>query len=254
MITSTQPLFVTPVWAERFSGRLVVAQSTRHGGVSPAPYASLNLGHSTDDDPLNVSENRRRLAAALGFPADRIASVHQVHGASVVHVSEPGRWPNHDALITNFPEVYLTVSVADCVPVLIYDPVQQAVGAAHAGWRGTVEEIAYKTLDAMAFTFGTRPADCWAYIGACIDECDFEVDADVADHFSDTYKRRDEMRDKFFVDLKAANRDQLERAGVPAEQVEVSPFSTVTHSKDFFSHRADGGKTGRGIGVIGVRA
>lgn len=251
--SATALRYILPGWADRFADRLRIGQSTRHGGVSIGPYASLNLSLHTDDDPEQVRENRRRLARDLGFTPDRYAGGRQVHGDRLRVVAEPGYWEGYDAFISATPGILLSVSVADCTPVLIYDPVAGAVGAAHAGWKGTVANIAAKTVAALQEHFGSRPADCWAYIGSCIDACDFEVDADVADHFSTDYKNWDADRGKYFVDLKAANRAQLLQAGLAAGQIDISPFSTHSRNDLFFSHRADGGVTGRGLGVIGLR-
>lgn len=232
--------------------QLVAAQSTRHGGVSPAPFHSLNLGKSTDDDPAYVAENRRRFCAALGFTPDQMAWSKQVHGEQIRLVTEPGGGEGFDALVTKVPGILLAVSIADCTPILIFDKGQNAVAAVHAGWRGSVAGIVGKTLAFMENAFGTRGEDCFAYIGACIDECSFEVGDEVAAEFAEPFKRFDAERRKFFVDLKRANAAQLHGFGVPENQIEVSPYCTMLHSDDFFSHRKDKGVTGRGMAVIGT--
>ena len=117
---------------------LWAAESKRHGGVSPAPYASLNLGINTDDDPANVVENRRLFFEMIGAPADQFAAARQIHGTEILHVTEPGYADGYDALITDQPGLLVGVTVADCVPILIYDHAHQVVAAIHAGWRGTV--------------------------------------------------------------------------------------------------------------------
>lgn len=158
-----------------------------------------------------------------------------------------------DALVTNVPGVLLTVSVADCTPILVFDSKQNALAAIHAGWRGTVAGIVAKTLIFMGKTFGSRGENCFAYVGACIDECSFEVGEEVAAEFAEPFKCFDAARGKFFVDLKKANAAQLLAFGIPPSQIEVSPFCTMRYSGDFFSHRASGGLTGRGLGAIGLR-
>lgn len=245
-------MYRIPDWAAQFPG-LVVAESTRHGGVSPAPYHSLNLGWSTEDEPHNTRENRRRFAEALGFQPLQMASSHQVHGTEVLIVETAGRYDGYDALITADAGILLVVSVADCVPVMIYDAKTKALAAIHAGWRGTVGGIVTTTIERMQATFRTNPADCYAFIGTCIDECSFEVNADVADHFAGDFKRWDPSPGKFFVDLKKANKAQLLTAGLPEKQISVSPYSTVTHNEDYFSHRKEKGITARFVGAIGVR-
>ncbi len=232
---------------------LVAGQSTRHGGVSPAPYASLNLGLGTADAPDNVQENRLRFFTHIGFKPEQTASSHQVHGDRVLLASLPGRYDGHDALITQEKGLLITVSVADCTPILIYDPAREAIAAIHSGWKGTSLHIVDKTIQRMGKLFGTRGSDCYAYIGTCIDGCDYEVDADVALHFEDAYRIWDGHKGKYLLDLKAANHAQLLSAGLSPEHIEVSPFSTVTHNNDFFSHRAEKGLTGRMLAVIGMK-
>ncbi|HOY16553.1 MAG TPA: peptidoglycan editing factor PgeF [Haliscomenobacter sp.] len=230
---------------------LIAAESTRHGGVSQGAYASLNVGISTEDDPAAVEENRRIFFNSLGLESKQIASAYQVHGAEILKVETPGRAEGYDALISNVPHVFLTVTIADCTPILIADPHTRAVAAIHAGWRGTVAEIVRKTMLRLQEEYRVQPENCVAYIGTCIDECSFEVNADVADHFGGAYKRWDEALQKYFVDLKAANRAQLLQTGIPAAQIEVSPYSTVLHNADFFSYRQEKGITGRMLNLIG---
>jgi len=232
---------------------LVAAESTRHGGVSPAPFDSLNLGLSTGDERENVLENRRRFFGGLGIKTSQVASSFQVHGEQILYADSPDHREGFDALITDQPGVFVAVSVADCTPILIFDSKNGAVAAIHAGWRGTVVGLVAKTLAAMTSRFGTQGVDCFAYVGTCIDEGSFEVGADVADHFKTGFKRFDAEKKKFFVDLKAANAAQLYVFGIPESQVEISPFSTVTHNNDYFSHRLERGTTGRMMAVIGVK-
>ncbi|MGB3547603.1 MAG: laccase domain-containing protein [Saprospiraceae bacterium] len=251
---ATGIIFEQPAWAARFP-ELLIGQTTRAGGVSRPPFDSLNLSLHTDDDPAAVSENRRRLAAALGLPPDRYASGHQVHGKEVYAFSGPGYVAGYDGFITDRPEILLTATVADCCPILIYDPVSGATAAVHAGWPGTVKGTLRETLARMVTDYGTDPADCYAWIGACIDATEFESDADVADRFAPEYKRWDERAGKFFIDLRAANRAYLLGAGLPPDRVEESTTGTLSNSDRFFSHRAaGGGAAGRGVAFICRRA
>ncbi|MBV6439953.1 MAG: peptidoglycan editing factor PgeF [Haliscomenobacteraceae bacterium CHB4] len=233
--------------------RLVAAESTRHGGVSPAPYDSLNLGKNTGDDPANVAENRRRFCAALGFSTEQMAWSMQVHADQVLLVTEAGGAEGYDALITGQPGILLAVSVADCTPVLIFDSKNEAVGAVHAGWPGTAARLVEKTLQRMAEAFGTEGRDCYTYVGTCIDECSFEVGEEVAFRFDTAFKWYDATRGKFMVDLKKANTAQLQAFGIPDDQIEISPYSTVLDNVDYFSHRKEKGTTGRMLAVIGLR-
>lgn len=246
-------MFIEPAWAAQFP-ELIVVQSTRLGGVSPAPYASLNLGWYTEDDAEHVKENRALVATALGVSEKAFAGGHQVHGNQVKTITEAASCTGYDAFVTNKLGVILTVTVADCVPVLIYDPEQKAWGAAHAGWRGTVGGVVTHTLSAMTKNYGTRPADCYAYIGACISRPNFEVSRDVALQFATHLVDGGFPNDKFRVDLKQANREQLLAGGVSSTQIEVTPYCTVTDNDRFFSYRNEGGKTGRMLGIIGRKA
>jgi YfiH family protein len=246
------PLFRKPSIFSQFPN-LIAAESTRHGGVSPAPYATLNLGKHTGDDPANVAENRRRFCAALGCSPAQMAWSKQVHADLVHLVTEPGGAEGYDALVTNRPGIVLAVSVADCTPILIFDAKNNAIGAVHSGWPGTAARIVEKTLQRMAAEFGTTGADCYAYVGTCIDECSFEVGEEVAVQFDAAFKRFDAGRGKFLVDLKTANAAQLRACGISDHRIEISPYSTVLNNADYFSHRKEKGMTGRMLAVIGIR-
>jgi hypothetical protein len=231
---------------------VTAAGSTRLGGISEGPYASLNLGLSTGDRQEAVTENRKIFFDALGISADQVASAYQVHDDGILEVHAPCREEGFDALITDVPGIFLTVTVADCTPILVLDPVRPAVAAVHAGWRGTVLGILKKTIGRMQEVFGTNPADCRAFIGACIDACSYEVDADVAQHFATSYARWSPELKKYLLDLKSANQAQLLEVGLRAENIEVSPFSTVLNNDLFFSYRKEKGVTGRMLNGIGL--
>lgn len=245
--------FRRPQQLARFPA-LLVAESTRQGGLSTFPYTSMNLGLYSKDQPTVIQENRDLFFKRLGISEGQVAGLHQVHGTEVLLAEKAGQYKGFDALITQQVGLYLSATVADCTPILIFDPKQRAVAAIHAGWRGTVAQIVVKTLEAMQHNFGTVAADCYAYVGTCIDECSFEVDADVADHFTDPFKRWDEEKQKFFVDLKASNVALLKAQGVPSSQIEISPYSTVLHNEAYFSYRKEKGMTGRMLAVIGLKS
>lgn len=249
--TNKLSFYIPPIFTQ-FSN-LIVAESTRHGGVSKAPFTSLNLGINTNDDSENVLENRRIFFEKLGVSETQFASSYQVHANQIQVVSEAGRTEGYDALITNQPNVFVGVTVADCTPILIYDVRNQVVGAVHAGWRGTVAQIVLKTLQTMQQVYNTQPADCYAYVGTCIDECSFEVGEEVAEQFDVEFKRFDFTLGKHLIDLKRANAAQLSAFGIPASQIEISPFSTITHNEDYFSYRLEKGQTGRMLAVIGMK-
>ncbi|HMQ49905.1 MAG TPA: peptidoglycan editing factor PgeF [Saprospiraceae bacterium] len=227
-------------------------ESTRHGGVSTVPYASLNLGIYTDDDPEDVAQNLAILCQHLGINKDRLASSHQVHDNKVLHVETPGHFEGYDALITNQPDVFLAVTIADCTPILIFDPIKKSIAAVHAGWRGTVKQVVRAAIDEITKAFGTNPGHCFAYVGTCIDGDSYEVDHEVASHFPASCKKA-LPNNKFLVDLKVANKLQLLKAGIPQSQIAISPYSTFLDNEHFFSHRKEKGLTGRMMAVIGLK-
>lgn len=250
--TQIQPLFRTPPLLGSLPG-LVVAESTRHGGVSLAPYKSLNLGLNTADDIRHVEENWERFLTALGIDPTRVATSHQIHGQEILEVIEPGRYEGYDALMTNEPNVFVGVTVADCVPILVYDQKNKAVAAIHAGWKGTVTELVRLTLEAMQTRYNTNSRDCYAYVGTCIDETSFEVGPEVADQFAPEYKRVDAFTNRLFINLRSANTKQLTHFGIPTAQIAISSFSTVLNNEDYFSHRLEKGQTGRLMAIIGIK-
>ncbi|HYG49755.1 MAG TPA: peptidoglycan editing factor PgeF [Flavobacteriales bacterium] len=231
---------------------VVAALSTRKGGVSQAPYSSLNLGKSTNDNPEHVQKNRELFFSALGISPEKLALSKQVHGTEVMVVNEPVITEGYDALITNKKDIYLSVSVADCTPILVFDKKNAAVAAIHAGWRGTAGRIVAKTLEKMKAEFNTDPAGCYAFVGACIGYNAFEVGKEVADQFDETHKKNS-AGEKYFVDLKSANAQQLIDFGITKNHIEVLPYCTINHNDLFFSHRKECGVTGRNMAVIGMK-
>jgi polyphenol oxidase len=242
------------------ASELAHAIFTRHGGVSPGPYASLNMSVSTGDTKDNVRQNLARAFGALERDPASCADLWQVHSANVVVAEQPNGPNDHlgqaDAIITNRPEVSLFLRFADCLPVLIFDPRRRAVGVAHAGWRGSLKKIAKATVEAMSERYGSRPADLVAGVGPGIGPCHYAVRPEVVEQ---TRQAFDGVADSlllqrdggYHLDLWGANRAALREAGV--EQIEVAEICTVCHSEDFFSHRATGGRTGRFGGLIGLR-
>jgi hypothetical protein len=227
----------------------VLAFSTRRGGVSRPPYDSLNLGRSTGDDPGAVSENRRRLLAALGLgPAD-VATAGQVHGAAVATVVAPRHVRDHDALVTTVPGVALAVSTADCLPLLYSAP--GAVGAAHAGWRGIADGMPAAALRAVAEAAGAGAGTVTVHLGPCIRACCYAVREDVLARFDrDLAVLR---AGRHHLDLAAAARRQLELAGVPGASIHDTGACTSCEPGWYFSHRRDAGTTGRLWAVAALR-
>ncbi|MCC6187661.1 MAG: peptidoglycan editing factor PgeF [Anaerolineales bacterium] len=231
----------------------------RHGGVSPEPYASLNLSVSTGDSRENVRENRTRAFRALARAPDTVADLWQVHSADVIVADTPNGPHDYkgkaDGLITDRPGVTLFLRFADCVPILLYDPRRPAVGVVHAGWRGTLLKACAAAVQAMRESYGTRPSDIVAAIGPSIGPCHYAVGPEVVAAtrvvFAEAEALLQRVNGAYHLDLWQANAQALRAAGV--EQVEVGEVCTACRRADFFSHRANGGRTGRFGALIGLR-
>jgi YfiH family protein len=232
---------------------------TRLGGVSPSPYDSLNVGHFVGDDGEAVETNHHLICQALGIARRDITAAQQVHGSQVALVGTEDRGrvlPATDALITDAPGVALMLRFADCLPVLLYDPVHQALGLAHAGWRGTIAGVAANTVSAMAQAYGSRPVDIMADLGPCIGPCCYQVGTEVIELVKANFNRWQELLHlqgdgSLHLDLREANRRQLAELGV--KEIEVMPLCTACHTDEFFSYRAEGGHTGCFAVVAGKR-
>lgn len=234
--------------------------TTRYGGVSTGTQSSLNLAHGRGDSMENVEKNLRILGEALEFDPEKLVMTLQTHSDLVRVVSDADcngfchrNYPECDALVTNTPGVSLLVFTADCTPLLFHDPVTGAVGAAHAGWRGTCQAIGAKTVEAMVKNFGCDPQNIRAAIGPNIGQCHFETDADVPDAmiaaFGDEVTAFIEKRgEKYHLDLKAINALVLRRAGV--RHIEISDACTYCQCDRFWSHRVTKGQRGSQGAVI----
>ncbi len=244
-------MFLRPSIFQAFP-HVIALQTTREGGVSKGVFRSLNLGLSSGDLPETVMENRAILCRAIGIEPNQLVLSHQVHSDAVLIAEHAGTYGAFDAHITNRKGIFLAVSIADCTPILIYDSAHNAIAAVHAGWRGTAKSVLYKTLLTMRNAFGTKGEDCYAFIGACISGKCYEVGEEVAMHFPSQVKRYDEAKGKFFLDLKAANRFQLEAFQVPNSQIEISPHCTYEEHEHFFSFRREKARTGRMLALIGL--
>lgn len=244
--------YQVPGWAELRHGIF-----TRHGGTSRAPWTSLNVGGTVGDAREAVRANHQLMYDALDVNAARVCSTWQVHGVDVVLADGPvqGRqWlAKADGIITNRPATPLVQRYADCVPLLFYDPETPAIGLAHAGWRGTVHGMAANMVQAMRQAFGTRPAALQVVIGPSISAQAYQVGDEVVDATRAYYGevpgmiRRDPADGSAYLDLWLANVTDLQRSGVG--DVIVSGICTFFNTGEFFSHRAENGRTGR-FGVV----
>ncbi|WP_162909835.1 peptidoglycan editing factor PgeF [Aggregatilinea lenta] len=229
---------------------------TRLGGVSAAPWTSLNLGGTVGDDPDAVSENLLRAYRALNLDPGRACTVWQVHSADTVVVhgrASNRRWlARADGMITDRRGIPLSMRFADCTPLVFYDPDHHAIGLAHAGWRGTVQNMAGRIVQAMQAAYGTQPEALIAGIGPAIGPECYQVGPEVVEATAQAFGSTDGLVNRAaggsaYLDLWAANRIALERAGV--RQIEVAGICTAARTDEFFSHRAERGKTGR-FGVM----
>jgi polyphenol oxidase len=243
-----------------FPREVTHAVFTRQGGVSPEPWASLNVGGTVGDEVTRVRENRYRSFAALGRRIDSLFDVWQVHSAEAVIADTP-RDPNlpliqADAIFTDKPEVTLYMRFADCVPILLFDSKKGVVGLAHAGWLGTARGMTSAAVTKMRAYYGSKPENISAAIGPSIGVDHYEIGADVItkvrESFDSDAERLIETRDgKTYLDLWSANFIQLQKSGV--ERIEVAGLCTACHLDDWFSHRAEKGKTGRFGALIGLK-
>lgn len=230
---------------------------TRVGGVSPGSWASLNMGLTVGDDEANVAENRRIAFRTAGRPLESLSDSWLVHGDDVVVYDQPRAAeeespPKADIILTDNPDVTLFMRYADCVPLLLVDPVTRAIGLAHAGWQGTLKGVAAKAVSAMQARYGSNPADLHAVVGPSIRAEKYEIGPDVAEQVRAAFGAEAApllpvFGERIHFDLWAANRLALERAGVG--QVEVCGLCTASHPEDWFSHRGQQGRAGR-FGVL----
>ncbi|MGO4110133.1 peptidoglycan editing factor PgeF [Paenibacillus sp. YAF4_2] len=268
-------LFLLSEWNEQ-NEYLTAGFTSRNGGVSEEPWASLNVGLHVGDQDADVVRNRQLIAEAINWPFEAWTCGEQVHGSNVFAVTEAERGMGRlsrssaiadtDALITNVPGVLLASFYADCVPLYFYDPVHQAVALAHAGWKGTVQQIAVRTIEAMEKQYGTKLEQLRCAIGPSIDDCCYEVDGFVIDKLQSLVQELANAANsapesmltlvengKAMVNLKQINRHIMLKAGILPIHIELSEWCTGCSTDQFFSHRKEGGKTGRMASWIGIR-
>jgi YfiH family protein len=267
VVSTTFPLRAFPFNSEH----VTAVVTTRHGGVSQGVYGSLNLGGHVGDDPEAVAENRRRLAVALGVNRLTIADQRHTDRVAVVTAALAGRghdggtdsaaaFPATDAMITAVPGVALAVLVADCAPVVLFDPVRRAAGVAHSGRAGTLSGVVPRTVSAMTAAFGTAPADLLIGIGPAIGGASYEIGpaevAEVTMALGAAAAARlltPSRPGHALFDLTGAIRGQLRAAGIPEANVHDLAIDTRTSTADFFSDRA-ARPCGRFAAVAALRA
>lgn len=238
---------------------LVHAFTTREGGVSTGAFESLNLSRRDGEAEGGVEENRARMKAALGL--ESLVFARQVHGHTVLRIDAApvnGAAGEGDAMMTNVPGIGLAVQTADCVPLLLFDPDNHAIAAVHSGWRGTVQEIARHTLEAMSAAYGTQAGKVRAAIGPSISQASYRVGPEVIEQFGSLFGElvdlvgpRDAEGGGKLDNARAVYR-QLTEAGVPEEAIWMSDACTFADESLFSCRRAKGGPFGGQAGVIGL--
>lgn len=248
---------------------IVAFSSTRHGGVSRGRHAEFNINRYCSDDVKNVATNREALAEALGLSVDKLIVPHQIHKIESRRIEEEFFTLSQitrdkildgvDAVMTNVPGVCIGVSTADCIPVLVYDERKRATAAIHAGWRGTLRHIVWKTIREMVVGFGSEPKDLKAVIGPGISIENFEVGQEVYDAFASAGfdmtaiakqfpafgLNAEEPEMKWHLDIRMCNQLDLERAGLVAENILDTGICTYDMVDDYFSARRLGIHSGR---------
>jgi polyphenol oxidase len=229
---------------------------TRHGGVSPQPWSSLNHGGTVGDERDNVIENRKRVFNFMNRQVESVFDVWQVHGVNVI-CSDAARPLDSlhlkaDAILTDRPEITLFMRFADCVPILLHDPIKGVIGIVHAGWQGTVQNIVNVTINKMQTCYGSNPANILAGIGPSISVEQYQVGHEVIEKVNQTFGNDASVFLKRYngsmhFDLWEANRFLLEQSGV--RSIQISGICTASNTSDWYSHRAEQGKTGR-FGVL----
>lgn len=233
---------------------------TRNGGVSPQPWASLNLGGTVGDERPNVIENRRRIYGVMDRPVDSIFDVWQVHSADVICSEVPrpldAAHEKGDAILTSNPDITLFMRFADCVPILLHDPVRQVIGVVHAGWQGTVKKVVQQAVTKMTRQYGSHAGDIFAGIGPSIGPDHYQVGSDVITQVSQSFgaHAKDiliQTNNGIHLDLWQSNAILLEQAGV--RNIEIAGICTACDLYRWFSHRAEHGKTGRFGTIIALK-
>lgn len=240
--------------------------STRMGGVSTGEFRSMNMSFGRGDADENVTENYKRLCEAMGIEYETLVASAQDHHTFVRRVTSeqhgigiyrPKDMQSVDGLITNDPKTALVTYFADCTPLLFVDTKNKAVGAAHAGWRGTVGRIGARVVERMGEEFSTEPSDLLVTVGPAIGKCCYEVDDPVAEQFAALGLNNSKMifpkgGGKYMLDLLEANKQILMSAGVPEENITLSDICTRCSSDLIWSHRATGGKRGGMCAILSI--
>jgi len=225
--------------------------TTRIGGQSTGKLDSMNLGYTVNDNPKIVTSNLKKLAKSFDFEKKQMVSPKQTHSKNIGIVKSTNDiFDNTDALITNIPNICIFIRTADCVPILLFDPIQNAVAAIHSGWKSTIQEISKYTIELMQKEFGTNPSNLIAGIGPSIGPDVYEVGPEVVEQFHNKFGedhiiKSMEKSEKGLLNLWKVNQQILLNSGIPEDNIEIAKICTYSNPELFYSARRDGVKTGR---------
>lgn len=242
-------IFIKPSIFNKFED-VVCAVSLKHSPDSKPPFY-FNQSFSVGDNPENVKRNRKLFFGELKINSDRVTYQRQIHSANIHYSEVPYFFQDSDALYTDKRNIYLGISIADCVPIFIYSPIAKVVAAVHSGWKGTRSRILSKTVKTLRERYRLHPEELLVYIGPAISVEHYEVGKFVYDQFP--AESGIEKDGKYFIDLVKDNYNQLLNSGVPEKNIERSEFCTFRDAEFFHSYRRDGENSGRMLGIIGLR-
>ena len=232
----------------------------RRGGCSDKPFDSLNVSYAVGDEPRCLARNWCDAKVAIDAHRNRVTAMEQVHGCEVLEVTEEtGKLAGKsDAMITSTPGCFLAVQTADCVPIFIIEPDRKIAAAVHAGLRGTVEGIVMKTIGTLENRYNVSPDRLQACIGPCIQECCYSVGEDVVDQVGSIWPQNDgplevitQRNGLYYFNLRELNCQQMYEAGIGQRDIHYVGGCTACNTSEYFSHRAEYGKTGRQLSLIG---
>ena len=229
---------------------IVCGFSTKVGSSSIPPFY-FNMSYSVGDKKENVDNNRKIFFADLGLNREKVSYQKQVHEDTIKEVNTFGNCGESDALITTKKNLALVISSADCPAILIYDPKNKIIAAVHSGWRGTEKKILQKTIAKLKKKFNSNPEDLVIYLGPSISQTNYEVGEEVAKKFDSGFILKKE--NKFYLDLKAANKKMILDEGVKVQNIQISELCSYEYENLLHSYRRDGVKSGRALGVIAMK-
>lgn len=259
--------FVTSNILDRYDS-IAHAFLTRIGGVSSGPFASLNFNNSKEDIYSNIDRNRVIVGKFLGFNPNMLITTNQVHRDNILIIDSPSevfqdqikdaKNVSADAILTNQKGIAIGVLTADCLPIILFDPVKRVAGIAHAGWRGTAEGICKSIIKSLSNHFESKPENILAALGPSIGPCCYEVGVDVVNHFTSMTSSTNEILievggGRWKLDLKNANANQLVECEVMRKNISISNLCTSCNTNLFFSYRKEGNPTGRQLNLVLIK-